>query len=85
MWNGPSASRWFDSAACQLDDDSLEPHHDAGQPIEVQVLRHVDVAGLQELVLNGVTTGVTLEALDEDDRRDTRWPQPCFAEGHNQG
>ena len=43
-----------------------------------------DVTGLQELVLDGVATGMTLETLNENDRRDLWRPQPRFAQGEDQ-
>jgi hypothetical protein len=44
-----------------------------------------NVTCLQELVLNGVATSVSLEALNENDRRNARGPQSGFAKGQNKG
>ena len=43
--------------------------------------RRRDVAGLEEPVLDGVATRVTLKTLDEHDRRNERWPQSRLTQG----
>lgn len=44
-----------------------------------------NIAGLQESIHEGVTTGLTREAFDEHDRWNDRRPQPGSAEGEDQG
>jgi hypothetical protein len=39
-----------------------------------------DIASLEEPVLDGVSARVALKTLDENDRRDTGWPQPRLAQ-----
>jgi hypothetical protein len=39
-----------------------------------------DIASLEEPVLDRVAARVALKTLDENDRRDTGWPQPRLAQ-----
>jgi hypothetical protein len=56
-----------------------EPTQECSAPCERFRNGRRDITGFQEPVFSGVTTRVALETLNENDRRDTRGPQPRFA------